>query len=234
MVFAGHGDIKEETTMEKEEYGRYLVRMLEEDEPEEDTIVEAEELFGLFQMFMPDGAGVEAVFKPLEDGDTYLQRLLPIYAMLDPADFAGDSVPGYFNAKRVEASGDTLIAYGQEFIEGLKELLDEDEEVSAYLAAIQQVELLPPGQIDEVRSLYDPEVYEALSDVIIQCKNYEEPIDILGEAYYSISCDTWISYYLQWPRFGLKGDPLAPYFELYRRGYSAIFYEEKLYIGATT
>ncbi len=218
--------------MDKQEYGRYLFSMIDEEEPDEDTVVEEENLFGLFQMFMPDGAGVEAVFKPLEDGDTYLQRLLPIYAMLDPANFAGDTVPGYFNAKHAEASGETLTELGRQVIESFKGLLDEDEEVSAYLAAIQQIELLPPGQIAEVSSLYDPEVYEALSDLIIQCKDYEEPIDILGEAYYSISCDTWISYYLQWPRFGLGGDPLVPYFELYRRGYSAIFSEGKLYIGA--
>lgn len=56
--------------------------------------------------------------------------------------------------------------------------------------------------------------------------------ELLDEAYYSIACDYWISYYLQWHRYGLKGDPLAPYFELYRLGYSAIFSEQKLYIGS--
>ncbi|MNI58809.1 hypothetical protein D3C73_1139370 [compost metagenome] len=57
-------------------------------------------------------------------------------------------------------------------------------------------------------------------------------IEILDEAYYSIACDYWISYYLQWHRYGLKGDPFAPYFELYRLGYSAVFAENKLYIGS--
>lgn len=218
--------------MDKEEYGRYLLSLMEEEEPDEDTVVEAEELFGFFQMFMPEGDGVEAVFEPLEDGDAYLQRILPIYAMLDPADFAGDTVPGYFNAKRAEASGETLIGYGRQFIEGLKELLEEDEEVTAYLAAIQHIELLPPGQIAAIRQLSDADVYEALFDVVNSCRKYEELIDILGEAYYSIACDYWISYYLQWPRFGLKGDPLAPYFELYRRGYGAVFSEGRLFIGA--
>jgi hypothetical protein len=207
---------------------------MEEEEPDEDTVVEAEELFGFFQMFMPEGDGVEAIFEPLEDGDTYLKRITPIYTMLDPADFAGDTVPGYFNAERVEASGETLIGYGRQFIEGLKELLNEDEEVSAYLAAIQHIELLPPGQIAAIRQLSDADVHEALFDVVSQGRDFEEPIDILGEAYYSIACDYWISYYLQWPRFGLKGDPLAPYFELYRRGYGAVFFEGKLFIGAHT
>jgi hypothetical protein len=220
--------------MEKEEYGRYLFSMVdEEEEPDEDTVVEEENLFGLFQMFMPEGDGVEAVFEPLEDGNTYLQRILPIYGMLDPADFSEDSFPGYFIAKRVETSEEVLIGYGRQFIEGLKELLDEEEEVSTYLAAIQQIEILPPGQIAAIRRLSDADVYEALFDVINSCRKYEEPIDILGEAYYSIACDYWISYYLQWPRFGLKGDPLAPYFELYRRGYAAVFSEGKLFIGAS-
>ncbi|MDF2934641.1 MAG: hypothetical protein K0Q90_14 [Paenibacillaceae bacterium] len=218
--------------MDREEYGRYLLSMMEEEEPDEDTVVEAEELFGFFQMFMPEGDGVEAIFEPLEDGDAYLKRIIPIYGMLDPADFSGDIIPGYFNAKRVEASGEALIAYGQQFIEGLKQLLDEDEEVSAYLAAVQQIELLPSGQIAAIRPLSDAGVYEALFDVVNQGRDFEEPIDVLGEAYYSIACDYWISYYLQWPRFGLKGDPLAPYFELYRRGYTAVFSEGKLFIGA--
>lgn len=219
--------------MDQQEYGRYLLAILEEEEPDEGAVVAEEELYGFFQLFMPDGAGVEAVFQPLEDGDTYLQRIIPIYTMLDPADFAGDTVPGYFNAKQTEASGETLIGYGRQLIEGLKELLEEDEEVTAYLDAIQQIEILPPGQIAEIRLSSDADVHEALSDVVNSCRNYEEPIDILSEAYYSIACDYWISYYLQWPRFGLKDDPLAPYFELYRRGYDAVFSEGKLFIGAS-
>ncbi len=220
--------------MDQGEYGRYLLSLMEEEEPDEDSVVAEEELYGFFQMFMPNGAGVEAVFEPLEDGGAYLQRILPIYGMLDPADFAGDTVPGYFNAKYTEASGETLIDYGQRFIEGLKELLGEDEETFAYLDAVQQIELLPPGHIAEIRRLSDFEVYEALFDVVNNCRNFEEPIDILGEAYYSIACDYWISYYLQWPRFGLAGDPLAPYFELCRRGYAAVFSEGKLFIGANS
>lgn len=55
----------------------------------------------------------EAIFAPLEDGDVYLKRLTPIYEMLDPADFEGDSTPGYFNGKLVETSEETLKDYGQ-------------------------------------------------------------------------------------------------------------------------
>lgn len=223
--------------MDKEEYGRYLLAIIEEEEEEEeesdeDKVVEKDELFGLFQFFMPDGQGVEAIFAPLEDGDVYLQRLTPIYEMLDPADFEGDSVPGYFNAKLVETSEESLKAYGQKFMEGLKQLLEDDEEASAYLAAVQQIEVLPPGGIEPFLHSSDADVHEALYDVVDQVEEDEEPIAILGEAYYSIACDYLISYYLQWPRYGLAGDPLAPYFELHRRGYSAVFSEGKLVIGA--
>jgi hypothetical protein len=224
--------------MDKEEYGRYLLAIIEEEEEEEeesdeDKVVEREEqLFGLFQFFMPDGKGVEAIFAPLEDGDVYLQRLTPIYEMLDPADFEGDSTPGYFNAKLVETSEETLKDYGQQFIEGLKQLLEDDEAASTYLDAIQQIEVLPPGGIDPFLHSSDADVHEALYDVIDQVEEHGEPIAILGEAYYSIACNYLISYYLQWPRYGLEGDPLIPYFELYRRGYSAVFSEGKLYIGA--
>ncbi|WP_430108390.1 hypothetical protein [Paenibacillus sp. B1-33] len=63
-------------------------------------------------------------------------------------------------------------------------------------------------------------------------KDYDAPIEILDEAYYSIACDYWISYYLQWHRYRLKGDPFASYFDLYRLGYSATFSEHALYIGS--
>ena len=131
-----------------------------------------------------------------------------------------------------------LVEYGRQFIQGLQDLLLEtsgklDMEDSAdYLRGIEEIEIVPPGSIDEIRQQYDPEIYETVFDIISEQREYDEPIEVLDEAYYSIACDYWISYYLQWHRYRLNGDPFAAYFELYRRGYSAVFSENKLYIGS--
>ncbi|WP_018754287.1 hypothetical protein [Paenibacillus terrigena] len=223
--------------MDKQTYARYLLNLMDEEVDSDEVVIEEDTLYGYFQMYMPSGKGVEATFEPLGDGEAYLHRIVRIYEMLDPEDFGGETVPGYFNGKADEVPEDVLKGYGEQHIKGLKQLLDEfaewdgAAEATEYLAGIEGIQLLPRGEIDSVRESCDPDVYEALFEVVHEHKNYDEPIEILDEAYYSIACDYWISYYLQWHRYGLKGDPFAPYFELYRLGYSAIFSQRKLYIG---
>ena len=39
-----------------------------------------DKLYGIFQCFMPDGAGVDAVFAPLQNGTELQARIMPIYA----------------------------------------------------------------------------------------------------------------------------------------------------------
>ncbi|MCM3782404.1 hypothetical protein M3231_05430 [Neobacillus mesonae] len=224
--------------MDKQSYARYLLQLMDEEVESDEEDIEEVSLYGYFQMYMPNGKGVEATFKPLIDGDAYLQRIIRIYEMLDAQDFGGETVPGYFVAKAEEVPEEVLKGYGEQFIKELKELLDEFTgmdgavEAAAYLSEIEEVELLPQGKIDTIRQSYDPEVYDALFDIVSEHKDYDESIEILDEAYYSIACDYWISYYLQWHRYGLMGDPFAPFFELYRLGYSAIFANHKLFIGS--
>ncbi|WP_195575119.1 hypothetical protein [Paenibacillus sp. 1001270B_150601_E10] len=224
--------------MDKQSYARYLLQLMEEEVEATEGDVEDSALYGYFQMYMPYGQGVEATFEPLEDGHAYLQRIKQIYELLDPEDFSGDTIPGYFNSKVKDVPHEALRGLGEQFIKGLKELLDElaegegADEAAAYLSSIEEVKLLSHGEIDGIRQSYDPEIYEAIFDVVSEHKDDDAPIEILDEAYYSIACDYWISYYLQWHRYGLKGDPFAPYFELYRLGYKAIFSEKILYIGS--
>lgn len=223
--------------MDKQSYARYLLQLMDE-EVESDEIVDEDSLYGYFQMYMPSGKGVEATFAPLQDGDAYLQRIVQMYDILDPADFGGDTVPGYFNSKAVDVPEEVLRGHGEQLITGLKKLLEEFEQIEGaadaafYLSGIEGVQILPHGKIYTIRQSHDPDVYDALFEVINEHTDDNEPIEILDEAYYSIACDYWISYYLQWHRYGLKGDPFAPYFELYRLGYSATFSEHKLYIGS--
>ncbi|WP_170948146.1 hypothetical protein [Paenibacillus sp. 7516] len=239
--------------MEQQEYGRYLLAMGgDECEPEDNEEVEADHFYGLFQWFMPTGTGVERVFEPIPEGQLYLDRIHPIYEMLNPEDFAGEYVPGYFNGGHEDASEDTLRSLGEELIQRLKLLFSkvpEDDEVGGVakeafgaLSCIKEVVVLQPGEIGrlEQRLLQGADeedsevVYEALGDLLRSRSDYNENIELLSEAYYSIACDYWVAYYLQWPRYqGLQEaeDCLYPYFELYRYGYNLHWTQNKLFIG---
>jgi hypothetical protein len=224
--------------MDKQTYARYLLQLMDEEMDSDKSDIDEAQFYGYFQMFMPDGRGIEATFEPLEDGHAYLQRILQIYEMLNPEDFSGPAVPGYFTSKAVNVPNEILIDYGRQFIQGLKNLMLESSAKADtiasrdYLLGIEEVRIVHPGSIDGIRQQYDSEIYETIFDIISEQKEYDEPIEVLDEAYYSIACDYWISYYLQWHRYRLNGDPFAAYFELYRLGYSAIFSENKLYIGS--
>lgn len=224
--------------MDKQMYGKYILQLMDEDEENDDQEVDEALLYGYFQMYMPSGKGVEATFEPFSDGHAYLQRIRGIYEMLDPADFSGEAVPGYFHSRVKNVPCEQLQQYGKQLINGINQLLaeyaDEAEatEQLAYLKGIEEIVILPQGELNTVRQRYDSSIYEAVFEIVSEHKNYNEPIEILNEAYYSIACDYWISYYLQWHRYKLNGDPFAPYFKLYQLGYAAIFAENKLYIGS--
>ena len=63
----------------------YARRIAEAARPDLDLDCEEIDLqdkfYGLFQCFMPDGAGVEAVFAPLQNGSELQARIMPIYAV---------------------------------------------------------------------------------------------------------------------------------------------------------
>jgi len=239
--------------MDQQEYGRYCLAMGgEEFMPEDGEQLEAEHLYGFFQWFMPSGAGVERVFEPIPEGQLFLNRLRPIYVMLNPEDFTGEYVPGYFNGGYEVASEETLRKLGLELIVSLKslfsmvpeddELADITKEALQELACVQEVVVLPQGELGklEQRAIQGTDeedseaIYEALGDLLSSRRDYDEAIEILSEAYYSIACDYWVAYYLQWPRYeGLQEaeNCLYPYFELYRYGYNLHWTQTKLFIG---
>ncbi|MGP3786926.1 hypothetical protein [Paenibacillus sp. 1A_MP2] len=119
---------------------------------------------------------------------------------------------------------------------------DSAKEAIRALACVKEVVVLPPGEIGKLQQRLiqgtdeeDSEVvYEALGELIRSRSDYSENIELLSEAYYSIACDYWVAYYLQWPRYqGLQeaDDCLYPYFELYRYGYNLHWSQNKLFIG---
>jgi len=224
--------------LQQQEYARYLLALLDE-ETDADQEIEEDALYGYFQAYMPSGEGVEQTFEPLEHADVYLNRIKRIYEMLDPRDFEGDEIPGYFIGKQEEGPEEILITNGKQLVLRLHQLFkgqpnsEDAAEAAAYLDRMTEIVVLKAGEIRAHQYERDDEFYDAFFNLIDEHTDATEPLHILGEAYYSIACDYWVSYYLQWPRYkGLEQyDPLAPYFELYRLGYSLTFSDQKLYIG---
>ncbi len=229
--------------MNQQEYGLYLLGLIDAEPMNEDGVTQ-DDLYGYFQCFMPEGKGIEKIFEPLESGERLLERIRPIYAMLDPADFEKDAVPGYFNGGGSDASRQELLAYGQAYLDGLRRMFALESELAEKaleaLTRIEQIQVLAPGEIALILDDYpnaDEDgtiLYETLGDVLSEHTDYEEAAEILSEAYYSIGCDYRLSYYLQWPRYaGLQAasDPFASYAELYKRGYHLVVHGERLLIG---
>jgi hypothetical protein len=102
--------------MEQQEYARYLFGLI--DEEAEDGVIDQDTFYGYFQIYMPSGKEVERVFTPLDNGNAYLHRIALIYEMLDPSDFEGEWVPGYFNGKTGDVAEEVQRATGQQLVRG--------------------------------------------------------------------------------------------------------------------
>ncbi|TDG36657.1 sodium:solute symporter [Pedobacter changchengzhani] len=63
-------------------------------------------------------------------------------------------------------------------------------------------------------------------------ENEEKLNSVLSEAYYSINCDYYLSYYLQYPSFVDKPeqDFLKSYFEIWKNGHYCKFDKSRLII----
>ena len=62
--------------------------------------------------------------------------------------------------------------------------------------------------------------------------DYNSPEQVLFEAYYSVSCDYYLSAYLQYPLYRTKPDSdfLRPYFDLWKQGYGFTLDKDCLYL----
>lgn len=72
-----------------------------------------------------------------------------------------------------------------------------------------------------------------VSDWRLDNLEHEPLLQVLDEAYYSVSCGYWLAAYLQYPAFKHTpaGDFLQPYFELWQCGYGFALQPDKLRIG---
>jgi hypothetical protein len=97
---------------------------------------------------------------------------------------------------------------------------------------VSKVEIVPPEvcsrKQDDHLSVHDP-----LCDILRGFYDYEDLAVQLREGFYSVACDYWLGWYLQWPYFQkqVPQDVFRPYFELWERGCEVAFREDSLDIA---
>jgi hypothetical protein len=188
--------------------------------------------YGFFQGYRPHGDGIEELFSVLPDVAEYAKRLRSVCRAAHHAAWAQDAyfvvrIPG-------PATDDELIAFGQELLSGLRllavlALLAGNRELHSYLTGVTRVGIVPLDALDRKHDdhLF---VHNSVGDFLRGFYDYSHRIVQLREAYYSVACDYWLAWYLQWPYFRqwVPRDVFRPYFELWARGYSPAFQGDSL------
>ena len=190
-----------------------------------------DKLYGLFQCFMPEGAGVEAVFAPLQNGAELQARIMPIYAVTAQQTreaFDQGVAPGYFCPPQdAKFDEEALKSLALAYVRNLKifaEFLGNDE-LLKMLGEIKSARVQESFDLAHHEEGLACAVYEAITEWMIDAPKLDAKLWVLGEAYYSIDCDYLLSAYLQYPNYAQRPqeDFLKPYFELYLAGRQIAF-----------
>ena len=190
-----------------------------------------DKLYGLFQCFMPKGAGVEAVFAPLQNGTELQTRITPIYAVTAQQTweaFDQGVAPGYFCPPQDPKFNDeALKSLALAHVQNLKifaEFLGDDE-LLEMLEQIKSARVQKGFDFANNKDELADAVYEAITKWMIDSPKLDAKLWVLSEAYYSINCDYLLPVYLQYPNYAQRPqeDFLKPYFELYLAGRQITF-----------
>jgi hypothetical protein len=129
------------------------------------------------------------------------------------------------------------IGFGQELLSGLRLIavlatLSGRRDLHEYLGRVSGVAIVESGGCDRNQEEHML-VHEALGDILRRFHDYSHRAVQLSEGFYSVACDYWLSWYLQWPFFRewVLRDVFRPYFELWARGCEIAFQGESLCIA---
>jgi hypothetical protein len=183
----------------------------------------------LFQRFRPDGAGLISALATVPNASAYIQRLLPVFTATKHPKWPQDMYFVVRNPPKVEDSD--IISLGRQFLANLQILGSTigSDELSDYFDSILQIEILANGELN-FRSDGNILVYETIGDFLGDQTDFDDPIPILDEAYYTIACDRDLAHYLQWPYYQdlCPVDCFQPYFRLWELAVSYVFDGSKL------
>lgn len=222
--------------MTQKEYFEFLIKLAKLDDINENSNF-SENLYGYFQCFMPYGKGIGKIFEPISNGEYYLNRIKKIYEITQDvvkSHYNQGIEPAYFTPSKSNISKETLIEIGNNLLKNLKTCATHfrNKEVLNALNKITCVQVVNYN-IFKIESQTQFLVNDFLID--IYSDNDCDLMEILTEAYYSIACDYWLSYYLQQPKISSKIelDILEPYFILWKNGYGIKLCETEILISST-
>src|SRR5262249_35880590 len=148
--------------------------------------------------FRPLGDGVEQVFRGVPHSAQYVSRLLPVYHATSGIACAQDM---YFVVRTpVTTTTAELQSLGYDFVLGLRDLaaVIGNKELSDYLAQVSAIQVVPKAQLNRTNN-DDTIVLEAIGEWVIAVSDAADQIPQMREAFYSVACDYFLAYYLQWP-----------------------------------
>ncbi len=218
--------------MTQKEYAEYLGNLIGEQIDIESEYLD-DQFYGFFQCFMPYGKDVEKIFEPIPNGQVFCERIKPIFTTTEKEVlevFSQNASPGYFVPSKKDDEG-LLKDIGKQILENLIVFAEfvKDEDLMKDLKEINEIEISKTDKQDFHNEKHQ-KLYDAFSDWTIENSDENDLLALLDEAYYSISCDYFLSAYFQYPRYKNKPeiDFLKPYFELWTQGKRFVLNNNKL------
>jgi hypothetical protein len=191
--------------------------------------------YGIFQGYRPIGDGVEDIFAGLPVATEYAARIRSVCRVTLHEGWARDA---YFVVRTPRpATDEELICFGQELLSGLRLIAvlatrSGSREFHEYLSGVSRVVVARPGEDDRNHGDHQL-VLEAVGEILWGLQDYGHRIVQVREGFYSVACDYWLAWYLQWPYFRawVPRDVFRPYFELWARGCEIAFQGKMLYVA---
>ncbi|MEM7049639.1 MAG: hypothetical protein AAF604_08270 [Acidobacteriota bacterium] len=179
-------------------------------------------LYGYFQRFRPHGGDIPKAFESLDRGSEVLARVMGVFAATAEGFAPGDA---YFIVRApLPASDDDLVALARRQLTAWAVIGEEmeDEEIIGWASSAAKVRVVRKAPED---ATFETEraaaLYDLLTDWAFGSDPSESNASLMGEAFYSIACDPYLTQHLTWPWHRDNSDaeePFEPHFELWRRG----------------
>lgn len=192
-----------------------------------------EKWFGVFQAYRPTGAGVEEVFAGVEDAADHAERIRSVCRACRHAGWERDA---YFVVRSPQAAEEgELLALGRAQLQEVNKLallgaVLGTRTLQDRISEVKDVRLVSPADVD-FRAETHLDVWNGVDVLLLGLYDYADRLVRLREGFYSVACDQWLGWYLQWPYFrkrtGMR-EMFRPYFDLWVRGVRICFRKDAM------